>query len=90
MAYCYTCKGTGLKDENNVCPECNGFGTLPEAEVIVEPETAVEAPETPEASESFSPSEVEPEASESVDEAEVIVDAATEGAEVPEINSSVE
>ncbi len=43
---CINCQGTGLKDLNNVCSECNGFGvskdsissSRPEVDVVINKE----------------------------------------------------
>ena len=33
---CITCDGTGLYDDNRVCPVCKGFGIFVDAEPIEE------------------------------------------------------
>jgi DnaJ-class molecular chaperone len=39
---CNECRGTGLKDQNNICPACKGFGVIEGVEEA--PEAVVEAP----------------------------------------------
>jgi len=32
---CTDCQGTGLENENKLCPNCNGFGVIGEIEHVI-------------------------------------------------------
>jgi len=83
MAICLTCEGTGLKDDNNLCPVCHGLGIEPTEEQTIEtaPKEEVFSPEEVVAENSDQSND---EVSESIVSEEVINEAPEVAPEAPE------